>query len=85
VILPNESFEKKGNDIEHIFPRNPKEIKNKKNYIEFLNKYVTSKDAQFDLSGFDAKQEDEAFQKEVENYIQKQISDRVCFKNKTHA
>ena len=74
AALPSSAFAKTGNDIEHIFPQNPKEIKDKKEYIEFLNKYVVKDEMKFDLSNFAVQQYDEDYKKNIEDFIQNQIS-----------
>ena len=75
TFLPCEAFSKTGNDIEHIFPKTPKEVKDRKTYIEFLNEYVVKDDSKFDLSEFDTKCYEEEYQKEMQDFIKKQIAD----------
>ncbi|WP_321480397.1 DUF262 domain-containing protein [uncultured Bacteroides sp.] len=65
-------FTKTSNDIEHIFPQNPKDITEKKDFIEFLN--TIEKNDIFNLSGFDNKKDDSKYMEKVELYIQKHIS-----------
>lgn len=72
--LPYYAFNKKSNDIEHIFPQNPKEVIKQKEYIAFLNKTYVEKDKQFDLSKFDSKKEDEKYQEKVLEFIKEQTS-----------
>lgn len=36
--MPVSAFYRQGFDVEHIFPQNPKEVRDKKSYIEFLGK-----------------------------------------------
>lgn len=73
VFLPPSAFEKSGHDIEHIFPQNPKEVKDKKKYIQFLvqNKLALANKKLED--DFDNKIDDLDFQKKIEEYIQKYI------------
>jgi hypothetical protein len=68
--MPVASFHRYGYDVEHIFPQNPKEVKDKKSYIEFLNKYVLKQPDNAILLGFAEKINDPAYQEEIENYIQ---------------
>jgi len=72
-FLPSFAFEKYGHDIEHIFPQNPKEIKDKKGYIEFLieNKFAKANNKL--LNEFDNQLDNLDFQKRVDEYIQKYI------------
>lgn len=74
-FLPCGAFSKTGNDIEHIFPQNPDEVKNKKEYIEFLNKYIVKDDARFNLSNFDAEYSTPEYQDKMQDFIQTQIAD----------
>jgi hypothetical protein len=67
--LPSIAFSKTGNDIEHIFPQNPKEIKNKKNYVDFLNKYVVEETLRFDLSTFETSQYEDSYLQSIEAFI----------------
>ncbi|MFN8274774.1 MAG: DUF262 domain-containing protein [Flavobacteriaceae bacterium] len=71
-FLPHFAFTKKSNDIEHIFPQNPKEVSKQKEYIDFLNKTQVTKDKQFDLKDFDSKKDDEKYQENVKSFIDKQ-------------
>lgn len=71
VFLPPSAFEKFGHDIEHIFPQNPKEIKDKKSYIQFLNTYVIKNPNSKIIADFDNKIDDPVFQNKVEEFIQK--------------
>lgn len=72
-FLPSFAFEKYGHDIEHIFPQNPKEIKDKKAYIEFLieNKFAKANNKL--LNDFDNQLDNVDFQKKVDEFIQKYI------------
>lgn len=74
AFLPYSAFTKSDNDIEHIFPQNPEEVKEKKEYIEFLNANVVDKKEQFDLKNFDANVANEKYLKDVDAFIQKNIS-----------
>jgi len=75
AFLPVSAFEKYGNDIEHIFPQNPKEIKDKKGYIEFLNKYVLDKPDHKIIENFENRVDDLDFQEKIENFIAKHTSE----------
>ncbi|PQJ73594.1 DUF262 domain-containing protein [Polaribacter butkevichii] len=72
-FLPYSSFNKATNDIEHIFPQNPENIKDKKAYIVFLNTYVVAKDSQFDVSEFDLNKDDDEYLDTVDDFIETQI------------
>lgn len=68
--MPIKAFTRNEQDIEHIFPQNPAEIEQKKEYIEFLNTYVVAKDDDlFDLTSFDTNLEDEEYKNSVEAFI----------------
>ncbi len=69
AFLPNSAFEKYGNDIEHIFPQNPREVKDKKAYIEFLNTHVLATPNRKILEGFDTKMDDTNYQKKIDDFI----------------
>lgn len=68
--LPHNRFWKNSDDIEHIFPRNPKEVKNKKAYIEFLNKYHNKSISPFDLSNFELLKDDESYIEALNEHIE---------------
>ncbi|MCB9251730.1 MAG: DUF262 domain-containing protein [Flavobacteriales bacterium] len=72
--LPYFAFTKKSNDIEHIFPQNPRKVEEQKDYIIFLNKTYMPADKQFDLSKFDIKKNDEKYQEQVNKFIIDQTS-----------
>lgn len=73
-FLPVTAFSKTSNDVEHIFPQNPENISDKKQYIEYLNKNVITNDAEkFDFSEFSVKSNDEDYQLLMENFISAQI------------
>ena len=75
IRLPYNCFTKHSNDVEHIFPQNPAELKDKKKYVEFLDKYYSEKnEVKFDLSKFSKKQDDENYIKSVDDYIQNKTS-----------
>ena len=44
-------------------------VKNKKSYIEFLNKYFRQTDSAFDVSDFDRREYDEDYIKEIDEHI----------------
>jgi hypothetical protein len=71
--LPPNGFNKAANDIEHIFPQNPKKIKDKKAYIDFLNTYVVKDGKQFDSSTFDTEKDNEVYINAVDDFIKTQI------------
>ncbi|WP_281638271.1 DUF262 domain-containing protein [Flavobacterium marginilacus] len=73
-FLPHFAFTKKSNDIEHIFPQNPKEVEKQKEYIAFLNKTYVGKNKQFDLKDFDSKKNDEKYQEKIILFIKEQTS-----------
>ncbi len=72
-FLPASAFEKFGHDIEHIFPQNPKEIKDKKAYIQFLVKNNLAKSSKKIESDFDSQMDSPDFQNTVERFIQKYV------------
>lgn len=75
IRLPYYCFTKHSNDVEHIFPQNPAELKDKKKYVEFLDKYYSEKnEVKFDLSKFSKKQDDEKYIKSIDDYIQNKTS-----------
>lgn len=73
--LPSFAFTKRNNDIEHIFPQNPEDIKEKREYIEFLNKYIVLKKDVFDLSEFELYKEEVFYQNQMGVFIDKAISE----------
>lgn len=73
--LPYLAFTKSNNDIEHIFPQNPEEVKEKKEYIEFLNKYMLKNKPHFDLSEFEEKKDELEFQNQMGVFIDDAISE----------
>jgi uncharacterized protein with ParB-like and HNH nuclease domain len=70
--LSFKSFSKNLNDVEHIFPQNPAEIKDKKAYIEFLNKYKESKN-RFNLKDYDSKINTDKYLESVNRFIEEFI------------
>lgn len=75
VFLPPSAFDKHGHDIEHIFPQNPKEIIDKKSYIEFLINNKLAKENKKLMADFGTRSDDPEFQKQVNEYIQKQVGE----------
>ncbi|MFV8356845.1 DUF262 domain-containing protein [Flavobacterium sp. XS1P32] len=73
-FLPHFAFTKLSNDIEHIFPQNPKEVEKQKEYIDFLNKTVVTEEKRFDLSNFDKNKDDEKYLETVKSFINQQTS-----------
>ena len=69
-FMPVSSFYRQGYDVEHIFPQNPKEVRDKKSHIEFLNKYVLKEPNNEILNGFNDKINDPVYQDELEGFIQ---------------
>jgi uncharacterized protein with ParB-like and HNH nuclease domain len=68
--MPSKAFSRTEQDIEHIFPQNPAEVTEKKDYIEFLNNYIVADPkGQFDLSLFDSMLEDDEYKTKVEEFI----------------
>jgi len=74
AFLPASTFERKGHDIEHIFPQNPQEIKDKLAYIKFLNKYYLEEPVESFEENFEDKMDDSSFQTEIEEFILKYTS-----------
>lgn len=72
--LPHIFFSKNLNDIEHIFPKKPKEAKDKKSYIEFLNKLEKDTSKHFSLKNFEKLINDEKYQSSLDGYISNCIS-----------
>jgi uncharacterized protein with ParB-like and HNH nuclease domain len=75
VFLPPSAFEKYGHDIEHIFPQNPKEVKDKKSYIKFLIDNNLAKENEKLMTEFETMADEPEFQKRVNEYIQKYVGD----------
>lgn len=75
VFLPPSAFEKYGHDIEHIFPQNPKEVKDKKSYIKFLISNNLAKENKKLMTEFETMADEPEFQKRVNEYIQKYVGD----------
>ncbi|MCX6250552.1 MAG: DUF262 domain-containing protein [Bacteroidetes bacterium] len=75
VKLPYLAFTKNNNDIEHIFPQNPEEITEKKEYIEFLNKYVLKDKQSFDLSDYEVRKDEVEYQNKMGAFIDAAILD----------
>ncbi len=73
-FVPFSGFSKKTNDIEHIFPQRPKEQKEKKAYVDFLNKYVVQiVTDRLDISEFDERKEEEEYIQSVDSFIEAQV------------
>lgn len=64
-------FTKTSNDIEHIFPQNPKDVAEKKEFIEFLN--TINENDMFNLSDFEKKKDETKYMEKAESFIQKHI------------
>lgn len=75
VFLPPSAFEKYGHDIEHIFPQNPKEIKDKMSYIKFLIENNLAKENKKLMTEFETMADEPEFQKRVNEYIQKYVGE----------
>ncbi|WP_316783814.1 DUF262 domain-containing protein [Pedobacter frigiditerrae] len=73
--LPFNFFHKDKNDIEHIFPKKPKELKNKKAYIDFLNKFEKDQTKHFNLKNYDKLIQSEKYQLQLENHIDRTIAE----------
>lgn len=69
--LKSNAFFKKGNDIEHIFPRNPQNPKDKVSYVSFLKKYDENLKNEEILKSFKEKYEDAEYLREVDSFIEK--------------
>lgn len=65
-------FTKNSNDIEHIFPQNPKDVTEKKEFIEFLN--TINETNIFDITDFEKKKDDTKYLEKVESFIQEHIA-----------
>ena len=65
-------FTKNLNDIEHIFPQNPEDVKEKKEFISFLNERSIGE--KFDLNNYDKEIADLLYQQKVADFIQNHIS-----------
>lgn len=72
--LPHIAFTKNSYDIEHIFPQNPEDVKEKKEYIEYLEQYFPNNGDKFDLNGFEEKKDDLTFQEKMNSFIAKQMA-----------
>lgn len=64
-------FTKNNNDIEHIFPQNPESVKEKKEFIEFLNHHIL--DEKFDLTNYEKKIESDSYKEDIEKFINSHI------------
>lgn len=73
VFLPPAAFGKYGQDIEHIFPQNPKEIKEKKAYIKFLVDNKLARENRSLLAQFETDADDPEFSKRVNSYIERAV------------
>ncbi len=73
--LPYLAFTKNNNDIEHIFPQNPEEVREKKEYIEFLNKYILKDKSAFDLSGYEENKDELEYQNQMSAFIGDVVSE----------
>ncbi len=65
-------FTKNLNDIEHIFPQNPEDVKEKKEFIEFLNNHA--EEEIFDLTNYNTEIEKEEYKESVERVIKNYIT-----------
>lgn len=65
-------FTKNLNDIEHIFPQNPEKVKDKKEFVEFLNERISND--KFDLSKYEKYCSNEKYLEKVEVFISKHIN-----------
>nr|WP_321373105.1 DUF262 domain-containing protein [uncultured Bacteroides sp.] len=65
-------FTKTSNDIEHIFPQNPKDVTEKKEFIEFLN--TINENDKFNLSDFEKKKDEAKYMEKAESFIQEHIA-----------
>ena len=70
-----EAFTKNDNDIEHIFPQNPEDIRELKEYIEFLNTYGQRDRPTFDLSDYEINKDDQVYQNRMRAFIDNAILD----------
>ncbi|MGO4771111.1 DUF262 domain-containing protein [Flavobacterium sp. W22_SRS_FK3] len=72
-FLPPKAFTKSSNDIEHIFPQNPEKIKERKDYVAFLNKNIVKDGKQFDLDEFETKKENVDYINDMNQFIDNHI------------
>lgn len=68
--LQSHAFFKKDNDIEHIFPQNPKKIEDKAAYISFIVKYDKNLEKEEILNNFELKKEDEDYLKKLDTFLE---------------
>jgi hypothetical protein len=70
--LPAFAFSRKGDDIEHIFPKNPdpKDNKLQKEFIHYLNEHIVeNSNEKFDLKEFDNNYQSDDYQPQVKFFI----------------
>lgn len=72
VFMHPKYFSKNLNDIEHIFPQNPADVKEKKEFVEFLNYRLDGE--KFDLSEYDTLTNSKDYMEDVEEFIKQHIS-----------
>lgn len=68
--LKSHAFFKSGNDIEHIFPQNPKKIKEKQAFINFLLKFDDNLTKEKLLIQYDVKKNDEEYQLKLNSFLE---------------
>lgn len=73
-FLPPKAFTKSSNDIEHIFPKNPEKVKDRKDYVAFLNKNIVKNGEEFDLDQFDTMKDNEEYITKINLFIDKHIN-----------
>jgi uncharacterized protein with ParB-like and HNH nuclease domain len=72
IKLPAFAFSRKGDDIEHIFPKNPdpKDNKLQKEFIHYLNEHIVeNSNEKFDLKEFDNNYQSDDYQPQVKFFI----------------
>lgn len=65
-------FIKSNNDIEHIFPQNPADVKDKKEFLDFLNNGIAK--IPFDTLDYEKKSKSVKYMDKVEAFIQEHIN-----------
>ncbi|MDT7828861.1 DUF262 domain-containing protein [Pricia sp. S334] len=67
--LKSHAFFKSGNDIEHIFPQNPEDVKDKKGFIDFLLNFDEDLTSEAILTSFEEKKENEDYQEKLNVFL----------------
>ena len=74
--LKNDAFFKSGNDIEHIFPQNPKgkDLNEKSDFIKFLLKYDNTLENEDLLTNFEQEKENEEYLEDLDKFLDEYTS-----------